>query len=158
MATIAAKLAASEREADAARVRAKLKAARLARMGRAGGNPVLPPPNTGSAATAEGEVSGGEPVKKDRERGETSRINGGEAGSGDLGREVEGRRTGPEDGEGRAGEEDVDAVDLVVVEKPRKRERRTGKATSRRRSTLDPWELQSLIQGDAGAVSAAEGS
>ncbi|OIW23680.1 hypothetical protein CONLIGDRAFT_139666 [Coniochaeta ligniaria NRRL 30616] len=149
MATISAKLAASEREADAARVRAKLKAARMARMGRAGGggNPVLAPP--GGAASAEG----GEPVKRDREREESVRTKGGEGEAGDARGELDGR-TGSGAGEGG---DDIDAVD-IIVEKPRKRERRTSKAASRRRSTLNPWELQSLIQGDVAAVSAAEGS
>lgn len=151
MATIAAKLAASEREADAARVRAKLKAARLARTGRAGGgNPVLGPPDgVGGAAAA---VSAAEPVKRESER-EREEGSGGGDGSGEAGRVGGGCRGREEGGE------DVDAVDLVVVaEKPRKRSRRTSKAASRRRSTLNPWELQSLIQGDVAAVAAAEGS
>jgi hypothetical protein len=152
MATIAAKLAASEREADAARVRAKLKAARLARVGGRTGTVVLHPP-AGNAVPADGD--GGrdttEPVKRDREVGSRGERGGdgdgvvsGGAPSGESERSI---GTGAEEGR-----EDIDAVDLVV-EKPRKRERRTSKAASRRRSTLNPWELQSLIQGDVGVES-----
>lgn len=170
MATIAAKLAASEREADAARVRAKLKAARLARTGlRAGGanpNPVLAPPagtagtDIGAAGAAAAEPAKRERVGKEEEVAQPSRGMAWSSEAREVGR---GREEKAEvGGRGAAGEEDVDAVDLVAVvaEKPtRKRDRRTGKAASRRRSTLNPWELQSLIQGDVGgAVAAAEGS
>lgn len=167
MATIAAKLAASEREADAARVRAKLKAARLARGGRNTNtaNPVLAPPTAGGAggggtSAAAPEAEGSEPAKRDLHR---ERPEEGQRPS----RDGEARQQVLEGGGGGAaesgglggGEVDVDdAVDMIAVEKPRKRDRRTSKAASRRRSTLNPWELQSLIQGDAGAVSAAEGS
>jgi hypothetical protein len=151
MATIAAKLAASEREADAARVRAKLKAARMARTGRAAGNPVLAPPD--GTATAEVGGSAGEPVKRHREREGNLRLKDSEGGSREARQGLEVRT---ESGAGES-KEDIDAVDLIV-EKPRKRERRTSKAASRRRSTLNPWELQSLIQGDVGTASAAEGS
>ncbi|KAH8911892.1 hypothetical protein BR93DRAFT_973470 [Coniochaeta sp. PMI_546] len=159
MATIAAKLAASEREADAARVRAKLKAARMARMGRAGGNPVLAPPGSEGGSGERVDGSGEEPIKRDREREESTRGGKDEEPAGADGSrpEVEGR-TEPGAGEGMESKEDVDAVDLVVVEKPRKRERRTSKAASRRRSTLNPWELQSLIQGDVGTATSANGS
>ena len=111
MATIAAKLAASEREADAARVRAKLKAARSARGAKR--------PSAAPAPVEQDPQP--EPVAATTEQGD--------------------------------GAEDVDPVkrDLlpqaeVKVEK-RKRDRRTSKAASRRRSTLSPWELESLISG-----------
>lgn len=157
MATIAAKLAASEREADAARVRAKLKAARLARTGGRNGV-VLPPPGTSSGYMEPDGNTDGEPVKRDRDVSLRSAKSV----------EIELSSSKPEDAQpsghgldhstdSRVGEdkEDMDAVDLVV-EKPRKRERRTSKAASRRRSTLNPWELKSLIQGDAGVASAAD--
>lgn len=100
MANIAAKLAASEREADAARVRAKLKAFR------------------GAKRPTVTQAPGPEPVPEDDEL-----------------------------------VEDVDPVKQDPVEhtaKPekRKRDKRTSKAASRRRSTLSPWELNSLISGD----------
>ncbi|KAJ9141625.1 hypothetical protein NKR19_g7405, partial [Coniochaeta hoffmannii] len=155
-ATIAAKLAASEREADAARVRAKLKAARLARTGRGavggGNNPVLPPPPSSGNTEGDNGSAAGEPVKRDREREEGRAVD-----ADGEGRTVEGRmKEGVEVREIGGKRDDADGVDLAVpVERPRKRERRTSKAASRRRSTLNPWELQSLIQGDVGAAAAA---
>ena len=99
MATIAAKLAATEREADAARVRAKLKAAR---MKSAVDTKLMPPP-----AKKEGEDV--EPVKSDR-----------------------------------------DGVEVELGSKKRKAGARQGGRASRRRSTLSPWELESLILGGVG--------
>jgi hypothetical protein len=100
MASIQAKLAATEREADAARVRAKLRAAKAHK--------------SASTASKTEEVRR-EPVKVP--------LN---------------------DGDGNVGEA------------PRKRERRegsgmAGKSKNRRRSTLSPWELESLIMGGAGS-------
>ena len=108
MAAIAAKLAASERDADAARVRAKLKAARMAKR-----RPDLAPEDVAPAETREEDV---DPVKKDVEH--------------------EAQQAG-EAGEGEA-------------QVKRKREKRS-RVASRRRSTLSPWELESLISGTAGA-------
>ncbi|KAH8880023.1 hypothetical protein GQ53DRAFT_704795 [Thozetella sp. PMI_491] len=136
MATIAAKLAASEREADAARVRAKLKAARL------GKRISLAPPatNTDTSAAAdatrsvrsEGDEECVDPVKKD-----AAGLSGGEnAESGTEGAVPEQQRH---------------------QLKQRKRERRTEKVASRRRSTLNPWELETLIQGKAKAGTAEQG-
>jgi hypothetical protein len=93
MASIAAKLAATEREADAARVRAKLKAAKLS---SAAAVTNLAPPQRGEA-----EV---DPVKQ-----------------------------GGEEAEAPA--------------RKRKASGRVGGRASRRRSTLSPWELESLILG-----------
>jgi hypothetical protein len=94
MASIAAKLAATEREADAARVRAKLKAAKLSSAAAT----ALKPPVT--------KEDDREPVKED-------------------------------------------------APTPSKKRKATGRApggrSSRRRSTLSPWELESLILGGAGA-------
>ena len=109
MSTIAAKLAASEKEADAARVRAKLRAVR-------GG--VRRPP---MAKAASGEAKSAAAPGPDRPV------------------------------------EDVDPVkhdpapqeeDQPKPEK-RKRDRKPSKAASRRRSTLSPLELQTLISGNA---------
>ena len=100
MANIAAKLAASEREADAARVRAKLKAFRGAKRPT-----VTQPP-------------GPEPVPEDDE----------------LVEDVDPVKQDP--------------VEQTVKPEKRKRDKRTSKAASRRRSTLSPWELNSLISGD----------
>jgi hypothetical protein len=142
MASIAAKLAASEREADAARVRAKLKAARAGR--RADGAPVTSAVTVGrtsdgatsqnsqgqsygiSAENVATATSGQEPMKRKREH----------AADFEAADELQG---------------DADAG-LSEVVKPRKRERRTSKVASRRRSTLNPWELESLIQGSIAAA------
>ncbi|KAM0418843.1 hypothetical protein ACHAPT_012208 [Fusarium lateritium] len=112
MATIAAKLAASEREADAARVRAKLRAAR-------GGRGVKKPTITRSQPEPE-------PPAQEQETQ-------------------------------RNGFEDVDPVKRdptppteehhQLKPEKRRRERRPSKTASRRRSTLSPWELESLITG-----------
>jgi hypothetical protein len=103
MATIAAKLAATEREADAARVRAKLKAARMKSAGDKEATRLMPPP------TKKADEEDVEPVK------------GGEA------------------------EEEV-------VSRKRKAGARQGGRASRRRSTLSPWELESLILGGVGGA------
>ena len=100
MATIAAKLAATEREADAARVRAKLKAARMKSVGDIEATKMMPPP---PRQDAEDDV---EPVKA----------------------EIEGE----------------------AISRKRKAGARQGGRASRRRSTLNPWELESLILGGVG--------
>lgn len=112
---IAAKLAASEKEADAARVRAKLRAARNSTRGVS--RPTIPKSTKSDVAVAdvqmqvstEREVAmDGDPVKQPRApSGETDK---------------------PE---------------------KRKRDRKVGKAASRRRSTLSPRELETLISGTA---------
>jgi len=100
MASIAAKLAATEREADAARVRAKLKAAKLSSAAAA---TTLKPPAS--------KQDSREPTKED-----------------------------------------------VPQASPSKKRKATGRApggrVSRRRSTLSPWELESLILGGAGVTPA----
>ncbi|ORY59608.1 Afadin and alpha-actinin-binding-domain-containing protein [Pseudomassariella vexata] len=135
MATIAAKLAASEREADAARVRAKLKAARAGR--RQSIMPAqVPLPDDSAAATAENVA---DPVKKDAAALDQERAVR-KSQNEDLKKDmiiVEELEKEPE-------------AEIVANLKPekRKRERRTSKVVSRRRSTLSPWELESLIQGN----------
>jgi hypothetical protein len=117
MDAIAAKLAASEREADAARVRAKLKAARMG--GRR--KPSLGPPDADEEDELAGEPQVVDPIKKDPPL--TASSKGGDA------------------------EEEV----IDDEEKPVKRKRdkrRVSKVASRRRSTLSPWELESLISGN----------
>jgi hypothetical protein len=101
MATIAAKLAATEREADAARVRAKIKAARMKRAGDKDARAMPPSPKK--------NLEDVDPVKEE----------------------------GHEEG----------------VSRKRKAGVRQGGRASRRRSTLSPWELESLILG---AVSGGE--
>ncbi|KID91260.1 NIMA interactive protein [Metarhizium guizhouense ARSEF 977] len=112
---IAAKLAASEKEADAARVRAKLRAARNSTRGVS--RPTIPKSTKSDVAVADVQMQAsterevamdGDPVKQPRAPpGETDK---------------------PE---------------------KRKRDRKVGKAVSRRRSTLSPRELETLISGTA---------
>ena len=108
MASIAAKLAATEREADAARVRAKIKAARLKNSNTQALNTnvdaviSMPPPPKKKPENVDPE-----PVKGDRE-----------------------------------GDKEV-----VGGSKKRKATSRQGGRTNRRRSTLSPWEMESLIMG-----------
>ncbi|KAF4973812.1 hypothetical protein FSARC_5 [Fusarium sarcochroum] len=113
MATIAVKLAASEREADAARVRAKLRAARGTRgVKKPTIAPSQPEPQADESPAREPEprqidVENVDPVKRDP----------------------------------------TPADDQLKPEK-RRRDRRTSKNASRRRSTLSPWELESLMNGN----------
>ncbi|KAI0420592.1 Afadin and alpha-actinin-binding-domain-containing protein [Xylaria grammica] len=180
MATIAAKLAASEREADAARVRAKLRAIRRGRRVSAAATDVAAPPSPGGQGQTEvqaetetqatSEVRTGacedvqesyptedmDPVKRDRDRSpdfgavpvptsikKAPRRRLSFAPAGDDVDEL-----GAENNEA-SGEADVEKEKGIVI---RKRAKRTGKAASRRRSTLSPWELQGLISGNVGDV------
>lgn len=109
MTSIAAKLAASEREADAARVRAKLKAAQSRKP--SGGLPPPPPP----AATAD------DPVKQEEDAENMDPVK----------------------------KEPVEDEPMPMVPRPekRKREIKSNVRASRRRSTLSPWELETLMAG-----------
>jgi hypothetical protein len=123
MASIAAKLAASEREADAARVRAKIKAARMNKIAAPAQASTdaksMPPPPRKDVVE--------EPVKR-----------GAMGGSADA----ESREDGDNDGRSR---------------KRKATGRNQGGRASRRRSTLSPWELESLILGGVGQPSPARG-
>lgn len=112
MATIAAKLAASEREADAARVRAKLRAARGTRGVKKPTITRSPPP-------------GPEPTAQEQDS----------------------QRNGLEDVDPVKRDPTPPAEERQLKPEKRRRERRTSKTASRRRSTLSPWELESLITG-----------
>ncbi|KAH7148851.1 Afadin and alpha-actinin-binding-domain-containing protein [Dactylonectria macrodidyma] len=111
MATIAAKLAASEREADAARVRAKLRAARGPRGVKkptiAPFQETQPSQPTSQEKEYKGSPTDVDPIKRDR-----------------------------------------GAADDQLKPEKRRRDRRTSKTASRRRSTLSPWELESLMAGN----------
>lgn len=106
MASIAAKLAATEREADAARVRAKLKAAKLSSA--AAKSTTFEPP------VADDKENREEPSKESR---------------------------------------DLQVKEEDAPSRKRKATVKAGGRSSRRRSTLSPWELESLIQGGAGLES-----
>jgi hypothetical protein len=123
MASIAAKLAASEREADAARVRAKIKAARANRFAAPAStisDPKSMPPPPRKVSSEE------EPVKR--------------AVSSNT--DIESAR---EDGDND-----------VRSRKRKATGRNQGGRANRRRSTLSPWELESLILGGAGEASPAK--
>jgi hypothetical protein len=159
MATIAAKLAASEREADAARVRAKLKAARAGRGAgvNAGGNV-----NKGSTSSTEGEQS-----NKDKKLMPPPQIRLVPSEDQELGMSPERREESKKwevnnGGESeRERERERERVRGGKQESPVKSRKRkaTGRPqggrdkASRRRSTLSPWELESLMLVGVGADS-----
>ena len=118
MASIAAKLAASERDADAARVRAKLKAVRGGNRAVARGVKVI-------------ESGGGSP-SGERDKHSVGRVSSDEEAA----------------SAGEAGLGGVEEAEQVMkVEKVRKRGVRANKVANRRRSTLTPLEMRSLITG-----------
>ncbi|KAG6009039.1 hypothetical protein E4U21_003370 [Claviceps maximensis] len=133
MSNIAAKLAASEKEADAARVRAKLKAARGSTRGVS-----RPTMTTIAAPTSSARKS--PPPSPPRATPEDA---------------VEVAAAPSPHGRDNIGEHDEiqqqqqmgNTAPPAPPEK-RKRDRKASKAASRRRSTLSPWELQTLISGE----------
>ncbi|EAQ92313.1 hypothetical protein CHGG_00548 [Chaetomium globosum CBS 148.51] len=161
MATITAKLAASERDADAARVRAKLKAARLGKgislpppgtTSTASTTPTEPEPdrNTGALSTrSETDSAGGTAsASASTSDGAPSSTTTRDEDADELGFSPPRKAQQPlpqqkqqKQGGGGGGEAELKKSPV------RKRERRTSKATSRRRSTLNSWELDALIQG-----------
>ncbi|KAK3902994.1 Afadin and alpha-actinin-binding-domain-containing protein [Staphylotrichum tortipilum] len=178
MATITAKLAASERDADAARVRAKLKAARLV-PGKGSANSAvnLPPPVeldaaadiTAAAAAAAGRnhpgVMSTRSFESDSAAGSgasTSASDGAPSSTttattaGFGGRDEEADELGfdppPRGKRVEQQQQQQQQQQGAKVAPARKRERRASKTASRRRSTLNRWELDALIQGGTVAV------
>ena len=138
MASIAAKLAASEREADAARVRAKIKAAK---MNRANANTTT---SNSSRNKTETETAKLMPPPPPSRKVEDELIKaGGEGGFG----------TGRVNMEERDDERDRDQGVNKRKRKAATLGRTQGARASRRRSTLSPWELESLMSGGLGSVS-----
>ncbi|KXX73853.1 hypothetical protein MMYC01_209697 [Madurella mycetomatis] len=153
MATIAAKLAASEKDADAARVRAKLKAAR--RPGKGGVGGPSPSSTTNSNSNSSSTATTIIPTDVDAEAMDVMRSTQSEGGRGADGREDELGMSAPA----------AQQRPRVQVEKTRRRKRDananapanaaakdggakcSSKTASRRRSTLNSWELDALIQG-----------
>lgn len=202
MARIAAKLAASEREADAARVRAKLRAARLNKGGGGGGSAnSLAPSGASTSTVASSRVpsggDAGDPIKKDRAVSGESAATGMSGSGASFSTDENGLRGGvsvlggstgdgndesasssltaaatasapiardrsPRDGVAPLSPRKVAsamsptkasaAAAVASPAKPAARKRevrsRAAKAANRRRSTLSPWELQSLIAGE----------
>lgn len=221
MARIAAKLAASEREADAARVRAKLKAAR---SGKTSLSTTAVNNNTSSLAPSQASstsksssrvVSSGDPTKRDRQASASSEVTGmsgsgtslsldenGQTGGVSISRADPSHLADAPHPKQKAEESNDDNNKTVAPSSPRRRNRvkeeeeavpvpssaaaviispskgsptkkntaagetttatkdtiklrnkreprsRAEKVASRRRSTLSPWELQSLISGE----------
>ncbi|KAL7623426.1 hypothetical protein AAE478_007108 [Parahypoxylon ruwenzoriense] len=213
IATIAAKLAASEREADAARVRAKLRAVRSNNNGRrlalapapiiTSAAPATKIPSAPASPAVKGALDDEDlalsvdPVKRDmiqqqqqlqlqqsprrRSRRKTGEdvglLIGGSASASARARrrdangaadgnespdELAGSTAGEQRQRQRQGQRKSNGGGNIagagvdgsgVTRRKRDRgERRTSKVASRRRSTLSPWELETLIQGNAGAV------
>lgn len=162
MATIQAKLAASEREADAARVRAKLKAVRLGAQKRASLVTDECDSRPGSALSA-GASGKGKRAEVDDEVDELAADNGSGSTSKPASpakRLTRARKPLPLSREEEA--KDVDGAEEEQVPAPvvRKREKRvagTGsRRASRRRSTLNPWELETLMKGGVEAEGVLE--
>lgn len=131
MASIAAKLAASEREAGAARVKAKLKAAKLARSA-ASTTSTTAPRSESPIRKREPEVTKlmpppSSPVREEPIKGEST-------SSTTM----------------RSPEKDLSAVSNRKRKVRASRDKELGRA-ARRRSTLSPWELESLILGGMGS-------
>ncbi|KAI0148731.1 Afadin and alpha-actinin-binding-domain-containing protein [Xylariaceae sp. FL1272] len=156
MATIQAKLAASERDADAARVRAKLRAVRKSRDTDSAPTTtttttdtppeldLLPQTHEPEPESLKAPQEDVDPVKKRRDSAPPRRVSFIPSGDGEM--DELAQEPLPQ---GQGGGE-VKADDIVVVK--RKRDRRTSKVASRRRSTLSPWELEGLISGNVGDV------
>lgn len=165
MATIAAKLAASEREADAARVRAKLRAVRGGGQRR---NPALAPPTTIASTNTNTNTNS----PSDDRKAESAEVRREEKdyGSTDPVKKTVPPRANQQESPAKEPTNAVDVDELagsigaaaeqrnngngdeaIRVTKRRRDHgvRRTSRAASRRRSTLSPWELETLIQGNA---------
>ncbi|KAI1806034.1 Afadin and alpha-actinin-binding-domain-containing protein [Daldinia bambusicola] len=172
MATIAAKLAASEREADAARVRAKLRAVRSGGQRR---NPTIkaptptapssPPRETRSNKVEpkqeENDLASVDPVKKDkdptqpRSRGGTPARRTNPLAETNEVDELAGSiraREKEQNNDGSPIKQNGSSPLKLVKRRRNQNERHTSKAASRRRSTLSPWELDALIQGPGAGV------
>lgn len=178
MDTISAKLAASEREADAARVRAKLKAVRRSRrisgmMEKATASAAQAQTQTRPEATqAEAKASMDaktadtaqpeqstqphheqdvDPVKRDPGRSPLKKGPRRRWSRGLAGAdEVDELALGPViTVEAEKSPRKADGEDMVGLKITKRRNtRHTSKVASRRRSTLSPWELQGLITGN----------
>ncbi|QSZ32934.1 hypothetical protein DSL72_002517 [Monilinia vaccinii-corymbosi] len=131
MASIAAKLAASEREADAARVKAKLKAAKLARSA-ASTTKIVAPRSKSPIKKTELEAPKLIPPPSSPLKEEPVKSGGTESET--L----------------KSPEMDSSAVSSRKRKLRASRDRDHGRA-ARRRSTLSPWELESLISGGVGS-------
>ncbi|CCC09034.1 hypothetical protein SMACR_03137 [Sordaria macrospora] len=178
VATIAAKLAASEREADAARVRAKLKAMKRSEQESVG-------PSQSQRSTNGASQRHSKNQSQNQTQPDENQNNNGRATPMDMDNDDEnelkisrrrpatpGRQSKTPKTASRAAreeelfdfeQEDEEADELagpqttnhdydmgmekLHVQKRKREKMRTSRTASRRRSTLNPWELQSLLQG-----------
>lgn len=177
MATIAAKLEASEREADAARVRAKLRAVRnsgqqrrtkttptatataVSRAPAPAPVPSSPSPQGVQTRRERNSYTSVDPVKKDRDTPAKELAPSPVISRSDSRRKIAkieeengqyDNIAAPKAGEALSYTDNYVEDNSSVNSKPRRKRdptRRTSKAASRRRSTLSPWELETLIQG-----------
>ncbi|KAG6057509.1 hypothetical protein E4U32_005089 [Claviceps aff. humidiphila group G2b] len=142
--TIAAKLAASEREADAARVRAKLKAARTSTRGVS--RPIITAPAVSASSSSAVPVATTTEKKQSSRHVEKTVVEA-------HGPQMQQQGQQHENKEEEAGRLTKVQGEDAPAPPPEKRKRdRNNKATavsSRRRSTLTPWELRTLMEGEA---------
>ncbi|KAG6230530.1 hypothetical protein E4U34_000347 [Claviceps purpurea] len=154
MSTIAAKLAASEREADAARVRAKLKAARTSTRGvsrptiTAAASSAAAAGASAAGASAAGASAAGASAATVTEEQQSSRDVVGKAVMGARAPQMELQQHENKEEEER--EIKTVQVEDAPVPQPekRKRDRKATAVSSRRRSTLTPRELRTLMEGE----------
>ncbi|KAI2624853.1 Afadin and alpha-actinin-binding-domain-containing protein [Hypoxylon sp. NC1633] len=182
IATIAEKLAATERNADAKRVRAKLKAVRSMgqqRFTNAAATTTHPAPTTSGSASEGAETRREEenydsvdPVKRDRDLPSQDPVPAPTPGRGERRRkkaivdeddeaadELAASHNGYADGDGNDTGHNYSGGNNGINSRPRRKRdpaRRTSKVASRRRSTLSPWELDALMHGNAGAAANCE--
>ncbi|KAG5945097.1 hypothetical protein E4U59_006381 [Claviceps monticola] len=146
MSTIAAKLAASEREADAARVRAKLKAARTSTRG------VSRPTITAAAASSASSAASASVATVTEEKQSSRHVGKAvmEARAPQMKLQQEELQQQHEHKEDKEREIKTVQVEDAPVPQPekRKRDRKATAVSSRRRSTLTPWELRTLMEGE----------
>lgn len=183
VATIAAKLAASEREADAARVRAKLKAMKRSKQESVGPSQSQRSTNgasqrhsknqsqTQNQASEEHQPTNGRATPMDMDEDDENELKISRRRPATPGRQSKqtpktASRAAREeeaelfDFEQDQEDEEIDelagpetnqhydmGMDKLHVQKRKREKMRTSRTASRRRSTLNPWELQSLLQG-----------
>ncbi|KAK3951987.1 Afadin and alpha-actinin-binding-domain-containing protein [Pseudoneurospora amorphoporcata] len=191
VATIAAKLAASEREADAARVRAKLKAMKRSKQESVGPSQSQRSANGASQRQSQNQSQPSEenqptngratPMDMDCDNDDENQLTMSRRRPATPGRqsktpkaasraareeeaepfdfEQEQQEQEDEEVDELAGPENHDNYGMAMamgmgmgmeklhVQKRKREKMRTSRTASRRRSTLNPWELQSLLQG-----------
>lgn len=194
VATIAAKLAASEREADAARVRAKLKAMKMSKQGSTGPSQSQRSTNGISQRQSKNQSQSQSQNQPDENQPTNGRATPMDMDDEDDQNELKiSRRRAATPGRSQSGtgrqsktpktasraareeeaelfefeqdQEDEDegldelagpetmnqhydmGMEKLHVQKRKREKMRTSRTASRRRSTLNPWELQSLLQG-----------